>query len=76
MMQAITVAPSAEGWIVKSDAVPREMFFSSGASAEAAARNLGAQIAGDGEEVEIEIFLRDGTLGGRYAYPRRKGDRT
>lgn len=76
MMQAITVAPSAEGWIVRSDALPHEMFFASGASAEAAARNLGAQIAGDGEDVEIEIFLRDGALGGRYAYPAPNGGRS
>jgi hypothetical protein len=75
MIQAITVAPSAGGWTVKSDAAPSEMFFQSGASAEAAARSLGARIAEEGEEVEIEIFLRDGTLGGRYAYPRSSFER-
>jgi hypothetical protein len=70
MIQAIKVAPRADGWMVISDAVESEMFFQSGASAEAAARALGARIADAGDEVEIEIFLRDGTLGGRYAYPR------
>lgn len=70
MIQAIKVAPRADGWTVISDAGEAEMFFQSGASAEAAARALGARIADAGAEVEIEIFLRDGTLGGRYAYPR------
>jgi hypothetical protein len=70
MIQAITVAPSAEGWTVRSDAIDSELYFQSGASAEAAARDLGARIAGTGAEVEIEIFLRDGSLAGRYAYPR------
>jgi hypothetical protein len=70
MIQAIRVAPSADGWTVSSDAVETEMFFRSGASAEAAARALGARIADEGAAVEIEIILRDGSLGGRYAYPR------
>jgi hypothetical protein len=70
MSQAIRVAPSDDGWTVSSDAVDNQMYFRSGASAEAAARALGARIAGSGEPVEIEIFLRDGTLGGRFAYPR------
>ncbi len=70
MIQAITVAPSADGWMVRSDAVEGDLFFQSGASAEAAARSLAARIAGMGAEVEIEIFLRDGSLAGRYALPR------
>ena len=72
MIQAIRVAPSADGWTVSSDAVDDQMFFHSGASAEAAARALGARIAGSGEPVEIEIILRDGTLGGRLAYPSHR----
>ena len=71
MIQAITVAPSAEGWTVRSDAFDSEMFFRSGASAEAAARNLAARIADTGMDVEVEIFLRDGALAGRYAYPSK-----
>ena len=70
MIQAIKVAPRADGWVVKSDAIENEMFFQSGASAEAAAHRLGARIADAGDQVEIEIFLRDGALAGRYAYPR------
>ena len=70
MIQAIKVAPSADGWTVSSGAVDHEMHFQSGASAEAAARALGARIADAGEAVEIEIILRDGSLGGRFAYRR------
>ena len=67
MVQAITVSPSADGWTVRSDAFDSEMFFRSGAAAEAAACSLGARIARVGAAVEIQIFLRDGALGGRYA---------
>ena len=67
MVQAITVAPSADGWTVKSEPFDNEMFFRSGANAEAAARSLGAKIAGEGATVEIRILLRDGSLGGRFA---------
>ena len=66
MVQAITVAPSANGWKVTSDFFKSEMFFRSGARAEAAARRLASRIAAIGEAVEIRIFLRDGSLAGRF----------
>lgn len=66
MDQAIIVEPSADGWAVKSAHFANEMFFRSGESAEAAARELGAKMALATGEVVIEIFLRDGSLGGRY----------
>jgi hypothetical protein len=66
MDQAITVAPSANGWMVKTSAFDGAMFFRSGARAEAAARSLGAKFARIGASVEILIFLRDGALGGRF----------
>jgi hypothetical protein len=66
MVQAITVAPSADGWTVRSEAFDSEMFFRSGAAAEAAACSLGTRMARVGAAVEIHIFLRDGALGGRY----------
>ena len=69
MVQTITVAPSAKGWAVKAEAFDSEMFFRSGACAEAAARSLGTKIATTGAPVQIQIFLRDGTLGGRYVCP-------
>jgi hypothetical protein len=66
MDQAIIVEPSAEGWAVKSAAFANAMFFKSGESAETAARELGAKMARARGAVVIEIFLRDGSLGGRY----------
>ncbi len=66
MNQAIVVAPNAEGWTVRSAPFANEMFFKSGESAEAAARDLGARMARESGSVVLEIFLRDGSLGGRY----------
>ena len=66
MDHAIIVAPSAEGWAVKSASFDNEMFFRSGENAEAAARELGMKMARANTGVVIEIFLRDGALGGRY----------
>jgi hypothetical protein len=66
MDQAIIVEPSAGGWAVKAPRFANEMFFKSGESAEAAARQLGTKIARASGAVVIEIFLRDGSLGGRY----------
>jgi hypothetical protein len=66
MDQAIIVEPSADGWAVKSAHFANEMFFKSGENAEAAARELGTKMARANRAVVIEIFLRDGSLGGRY----------
>jgi hypothetical protein len=71
MDQAIVVEPSAEGWVVKSPSFDNEMFFRSGENAEVAARRLGAKLAHANASVVIEIFLRDGSLGGRYVYAGR-----
>jgi hypothetical protein len=76
MVQAITVAPSADGWSVRSEAFDSEMFFRSGAAAEAAACRLGARMAQTGAPVEIQIYLRDGALGGRYVCDPSSGDYT
>ena len=66
MNQAIIVAPSGDSWIVRSTYFDNEMFFSSGGTAEAAAHNLGSRIAQMNSIVVIEVFLRDGSLAGRY----------
>jgi len=68
MVQDITVAPGPVGWTVRSGAFESEMFFLSGASAEAAAYSLGNHIAQVGQPVKIEIFLRDGSLAGRFVF--------
>jgi hypothetical protein len=71
MDQAIIVAPSADGWAVKSPPFSNEMFFRSGESAEIAARALGMKMAQASVAVVIDIFLRDGSLGGRYVWAER-----
>ena len=67
MEQAIIVEPSADGWVVRSAHFDNEMFFRSGECAETAARDLGTKLARANVAVVMEIFLRDGSLGGRYA---------
>jgi len=69
MDQSIVVEPSAEGWRVRAAQFDNEMFFCSGESAEMAARALGARVAAQANAaVMIEVFLRDGSLGGRYVW--------
>jgi len=71
MNQAITVEPRVHGWVVKSTPFDNEMFFRSGESAEFAARDLGTRMARAGDSVTVEIFLRDGSLAGRYVWAGR-----
>ena len=71
MDQSIVVEPSAEGWAVKAAHFDNEMFFKSGENAELAARTLGAKMARANAAVTIEVFLRDGSLGGRYVWADR-----
>ena len=46
-----------------------EQRFQSGATAEAIARQLGQAIARGGRPAEVRIFLRDGSLAGRFLCP-------
>ena len=75
MEQAITVTPISDGWTIKCAARERDLLFRSGAAAEAAAHNLGAEIAQAGDTALIEIYLRDGALGGRYVHAPKTGHR-
>jgi hypothetical protein len=68
LKQMITVTPFSKGWTIKCTARERNASFRSGAAAEAAAHSLGAEIARAGDTAVIEIFLRDGALGGRYVH--------
>ena len=65
-IELITVRPTLGGWRVACDGVGHGQSFQSGATAEAAARQLGAAIARGGQAAEIRIFLRDGSLAGRF----------
>lgn len=64
----IRVMPISEGWTIRCTARVRDVLFWSGAAAEAAAHSLAAAIAKTGDTAVIEIFLRDGALGGRYVH--------
>jgi hypothetical protein len=69
MTEVITVAPSHGAWIVERRAKTRPQSFLSGATAEAAARQLGEALARSGQAAEIQIFLRDGRLAERFVCP-------
>jgi len=69
MVHLITVAATEGGWAVKHDVAANPMLFTSGAKAERAARKLGVTLAQTGSPTEIQIYLRDGTLGGRFVCP-------
>jgi hypothetical protein len=76
MALTISVIPVGEGWAVRSDGFDNEMLFQAGAKAESAARALARRYAADGVSVEVAIFLRDGTLAGRFLHPAPMAPRT
>ncbi len=62
----ISITAAQAGWRVQGDTLENGMMFLGGAEAEAAARSLAQRYADAGQTTEIEVFLRDGTLAGRY----------
>jgi hypothetical protein len=66
MVHIVSVIPVSGGWAVTTRSLAGPMVFFSGAKAEAAARRLAETIARRGETVEIRIYLRDGSLAGRF----------
>ena len=81
-LRVIKVSPRGERWIVTLDGRRRGPRYASGRAAEAAAKDLAAQIASEGQECEIRIELRDrslaaqmrcrsGVLGPVFAKPQR-----
>jgi hypothetical protein len=66
-IELIIVRPTPGGWRVVCEAKAHSQCFQSGATAEAAARQLGDAIARGGQAAEIRIFLRDGSLAGRFS---------
>jgi hypothetical protein len=69
MVLVISVKPLEAGWAVSAKGLDDQMVFTSGAKAETAARQWAGRIAATGEPAEIEIWLRDGALGGRFICP-------
>lgn len=66
MIEVITVAPLQGEWVVRHESRPHRQNYLSGATAEAAARQLGDALARNGQAAEIRIFLRDGSLAGCF----------
>lgn len=68
-MKAIEIIPAEGGWMVRSNAIENQLFFTTGASAESAALRLAQGLAEAGEESQVEIYLRDGSLARRFSVP-------
>jgi hypothetical protein len=62
----ISIRAAQDGWSVQGDTLENGMMFLSGAEAEIAARSLAQRYSAAGQPTEIEVFLRDGSLAGRY----------
>lgn len=62
----ISIKAAQDGWSVQGDTIENGMMFLSGANAEAAARLLAQRYSDVGRYTEIEVFLRDGSLAGRF----------
>jgi hypothetical protein len=69
MALPIIVAPSGDAWTVRSEELNTELTYAQGGRAESAARALAAQVAAQGRNAEVQIFLRDGALAGRFIHP-------
>src|SRR5690606_21238448 len=68
MALQISVAPSGDGWAVRSAELNEVLSFDRGGRAEAVARDLASQASASGRPAEVATFLRDGSLAGRSAY--------
>jgi hypothetical protein len=66
MCITISIKAAQDGWSVHGDTLENGMMFLSGAEAETAARSLAQRYSDAGRPTEIEVFLRDGSLAGRY----------
>lgn len=66
MSLMIRITAAQDGWRVEGDTLENGMMFLSGAEAEHAARALAQRYSDAGRPTEIEVFLRDGALAGRY----------
>ena len=69
MVQVIAVEPVDGGWALSQTLSDNPQVFISGAKAEDAARRLAARFSDAGAPAEIRIFLRDGSLAGRFVCP-------
>jgi hypothetical protein len=66
MSFTISIRAAQDGWSVQGDTFENGMMFLSGAEAELAALSLAQRYSDVGQPTEIAVFLRDGSLAGRY----------
>jgi len=66
MSLMISIRAAQDGWSVQGDTFENGMMFRSGAEAESAARALAQRYSDAGEPTEIVVYLRDGSVAGRY----------
>ena len=66
MTEAIIVAPDRDGWVVSHQSTGQQQKFASGQTAEAMARQWAGALAAEGRITEVVIYLRDGSLAGRF----------
>ena len=66
MRSFLSVRPKAAGWVVEADLPGFPQTHNSGARAEQAALRCAEQQADAGRPTEVRVFLRDGSLGGRF----------
>ena len=71
MARVISVRPSGVVLTMIDDMEGVEASFPSGAEAEQAARRRLIDLANSGEPAELRIYLRDGSLAGRFISPKR-----
>jgi len=66
-VEAIAVRPGpGPGWMLDVNGIANSQHFRTGAQAEKAAKLIAGRLSRAGKGCEIVIFLRDGTIGGRF----------
>lgn len=68
MALSIIVAPAGDNWTVRSSVLDEDLVFPQGGRAESAARDLAARYAAEGHSAEVQVYLRDGALAGRFVH--------
>lgn len=68
-MIELSVRCGEAGWRLEAPHLPRPRAFDTGAQAERAARDMAEALARDGHAVKLSIWLRDGSIGGRFLFP-------